>query len=127
LGMYEKAILNNIEGIKRDNKYTEYAGTDNFYSFYRMHNYHFLVYAAMFDGQYQLAIKTARELSSQIPEQSMKDIPDLMEAFYTMIFHVHIRFGMGGYSSRTPSLRSYYLLLYNLHSSLCSYHRSSFP
>jgi hypothetical protein len=31
---------------------------------YRIHNYHFLVYGAMFDGQSEVALQTARDQSA---------------------------------------------------------------
>ena len=40
----------------------------NFFSLYRIHNYHFLVYGAMFDGQSEVALEAARAINEQVPE-----------------------------------------------------------
>ncbi|RYZ21428.1 MAG: hypothetical protein EOP49_47055 [Sphingobacteriales bacterium] len=46
-------------------KYLAEHGGDNFYSFYRMHDYHSLVYAAMFAGQYRVALEAVAATSNR--------------------------------------------------------------
>ena len=43
-------------------KYYEREGAYNIYTGYRQHNYHFIIYGAMFLGQYAPAVKAAREM-----------------------------------------------------------------
>jgi tetratricopeptide (TPR) repeat protein len=93
LGMYEDSIRANSKAIKADMAYLEDRGPYNFYSLYRIHNYHFLVYSAMFDGQYDLAIRTARSLTEQAPPEMVRDMRDFLDAFMPMEYHVMIRFG----------------------------------
>jgi tetratricopeptide (TPR) repeat protein len=69
------------------------AGRHNFYTLYRVHNYHFLVYAAMFDGQSALALQAARELIEQIPEDRLYEWSDFFDAFVPTALHVLVRFG----------------------------------
>lgn len=50
LGMYDDAAQCNIEAIRADEKYHIKAGNMNYYTGYRIHNIHFVSYAAMFSG-----------------------------------------------------------------------------
>ena len=73
------------------------AGPLNFYSLYRAHDLHFVVYSAMFDGQYATAIRAADELAGQLTPGllSIESPPmaDWLEAFAPLRVHVLIRFG----------------------------------
>lgn len=51
LGMYDEAAQCNIEAIRADEKYHLKAGNINYYTGYRIHNIHFVAYAAMFAGE----------------------------------------------------------------------------
>jgi tetratricopeptide (TPR) repeat protein len=69
----------------------------NFYTGYRVHNYHFAAYGAMFLGQYAPAIAAANELIETMPED-MLQIPsppmaDFFESYVSIKQHVFIRFG----------------------------------
>ena len=50
LGMYNEAAQCNIEAIIADEKYHKNQGNMNYYTGYRIHNIHFVAYAAMFAG-----------------------------------------------------------------------------
>ncbi len=93
LGHYDKVIAANQKAIAVDRKYVEREGRLNFYTLYRLHNFHFLVYGAMFDGQYKLAMNAAQELVSEIPPELLAEWPDYLEAFVPTPLHVQVRFG----------------------------------
>jgi tetratricopeptide (TPR) repeat protein len=93
LGEYARAIEVNRNAIAADRMFVQMAGAVNFYTLYRLHNHHFIVYAAMFDGQRALARETADELVRQIPPELLADIPDFVEAFVPTPLHVLVRFG----------------------------------
>lgn len=93
VGDYENVIRSNQQAIEVDGEFLKREGALNFYTLYRIHNYHFLVYGAMFDGQYELAIKTARELVEQVPEPMLKEQTDFLDAFMPTPLHVMVRFG----------------------------------
>ena len=59
-GHYRDVVLWNQKAIVADRKFLARAGAMNFYSVYRIHNYHFAVYGAMFLGQYAPAIAGGR-------------------------------------------------------------------
>lgn len=93
LGNYEAAIAANHRGIAADNEFLRRQGPLNFYSLYRIHNYHFLTYAAMFDGQSNVALAAAREIPKQIPEAMLREQVDFLDAFMPTELHVFVRFG----------------------------------
>lgn len=93
LGNYDRVITTNQKAIAADAEFLRREGAHNFYTFYRVHNYHFLVYGAMFDGQSELALRTARELVKQVPEDMLKQQTDFLDAFMPTALHVLVRFG----------------------------------
>jgi len=93
LGDYERSVSHNLEGVIRDKAYVEYAGIDCFYTLYLIHNYHFLLYGAMFDGQSQLAISTGREMAALIKGDYLDKMLDWVEGFIPMTYHALVRFG----------------------------------
>ncbi|OGM41631.1 tetratricopeptide repeat domain protein [Aspergillus bombycis] len=96
-GDYRKAIASNSEAIRADEKFLARAGAVNFYTLYRSHDYHFRIYAAMFAGQSRIALDTAEELESSIPDELIRrespPMADWLEGFLAMKVHVLIRFG----------------------------------
>ena len=93
VGDYENVIKSNAKAIVADEEFLRREGPLNFYSYYRIHNYHFLVYGAMFDGQSELALKTARAIKDQVPEAMLREQTDFLDAFMPTDLHVLVRFG----------------------------------
>ena len=93
LGHYDDVIVANQKAILADTEFLQREGAHNFYTLYRIHNYHFLVYGAMFDGQSDLALRTARELPRQVPEDMLRTQTDFLDAFIPTPLHVLVRFG----------------------------------
>ncbi|WP_321309270.1 hypothetical protein [Marinifilum fragile] len=93
VGNYDAANKANLRAIAADKEFLKKEGAYNFYTLYRLHNYHFLVYGAMFDGQSELALKTAREIPKQVPEDFLKEWADFLDAFMPIPLHVLVRFG----------------------------------
>ncbi len=91
LGHYANAILANQKGIGADSAFLDQGG---FYTLYRAHNFHFLAYAAMFDGQRALALKAARDMIAQIPIEVVREYADFLDGFMAVPIHVMVRFGM---------------------------------
>lgn len=93
LGNYEKVVGANAHAIEVDNLFLKQHGPANFFSLYRIHNYHFLVYGAMFDGQSERAMQAARKINEQVPEEMLKQQVDFLDAFMPTAIHVMVRFG----------------------------------
>ena len=71
-GDYRGAITSNIQATQSDQKYLARSGNLNFYSLYRVHNYHFLIYAAMFAGRSKVALEAMNQSESTIPEELLR-------------------------------------------------------
>ena len=91
IGHYENAVLANLRGISVDSSWTSQGG---FYTLYRAHNFHFLAYAAMFDGQRELGLQAARGMVEQVPLEMVRAYIDFMDAYLSVPVHVMVRFGM---------------------------------
>ncbi|MEW2448230.1 hypothetical protein AB0896_11800 [Streptomyces parvulus] len=96
-GDYRRVVSDNSAAIAADEKYRARAGAMNFYTLYRMHNYHFRIYGAMFLGQYRVALDTAARLEASVPDELLRvqspPMADWLEGFLAMRVHVLIRFG----------------------------------
>lgn len=96
-GDYPSSIEANSAAVEADRRFVERAGPLNFYSLYRAHDLHFIVYSAMFQGQSQIALSAADELAAQLtPELLAIESPpmaDWLEAFVPLRTHVLVRFG----------------------------------
>ncbi|TVR74239.1 MAG: hypothetical protein EA415_06165 [Sphaerobacteraceae bacterium] len=96
-GDYQNVVSSNHDAIVADRKYVAIHGTENYYTIYRVHNYHFKIYGAMFLGQYQVAMDTVDEMESTIPEALLRwespPMADWLEPFLAIRWHVLVRFG----------------------------------
>ncbi len=96
-GDYHNAVVSNQAAVRADRKYLEREGALNFYSAYRAHDLHFVVYAAMFSGQSRVALQAADDLAQQLTPDvlSIESPPmaDWLEAFVPLRVHVLVRFG----------------------------------
>lgn len=96
-GNYRDSVVSNQAAIQVDRRFVEREGPLNFYSLYRAHNLHFVVYSAMFEGNSCAAFAAADELAGQLsPELLAIESPpmaDWLEAFVPLRTHVLVRFG----------------------------------
>ncbi|CAN9364858.1 unnamed protein product [Alternaria alternata] len=97
VGDYRRAIDANADACRADEKYVAEHGARNFYSFYMMHNYHSLVYAAMFAGQFKVALDAVNRMEASLPESLLRiespPMADWLENFASVRVHVLVRFG----------------------------------
>lgn len=91
LGHYNDAILANQKGVEVDKTWASQGG---FYTFYRAHNFHFLAWAAMFEGRKQIAVDAMKGLEEQIPVELVRAYPDFIDAYMGSPVEIYIRFGM---------------------------------
>ncbi len=96
-GHYRDAMHWNQKASIADRKFYDRAGAMNFYTGYRIHNYHFAAYGAMFLGQYAPAIAAADELIETMPDALLRipspPMADFFEGYVPIRQHVLIRFG----------------------------------
>lgn len=105
-GNYRDSVVANQAAAQVDRRFVEREGPLNFYSLYRAHNLHFVVYSAMFEGNSAIALQAADELSGQLtPELLSIESPpmaDWLEAFVPLRIHVLVRFGRWDELIATP-------------------------
>ncbi|KAF4944424.1 hypothetical protein FGADI_12705 [Fusarium gaditjirri] len=97
IGDYRRAISANAKAIIADEKFVSLRGGGDFYTIYRMHDYHSLIYAAMFAGQYGVSIKAVNQMEVAIPDEDLRiespPMADWLETFRSVRPHILIRFG----------------------------------
>ncbi|KAI9041593.1 tetratricopeptide repeat protein [Aspergillus affinis] len=98
VGDYRRSIASNTKATIADDKFYAREGGQNFYSFYRLHNYHSLIYAAMLAGQSAVSLDATDRMESTIPEALLRiespPMANWMEYFLSVRVHVLIRFGL---------------------------------
>lgn len=96
-GDYRAVIASNRAAVRADERFLAERGPLNFYTLYRAHNLHFLVYGAMFSGQSQIAMESVEALEATIPEELLRvespPMADWLEGFLSVRVHALIRFG----------------------------------
>jgi tetratricopeptide (TPR) repeat protein len=93
LGRYAEAVNANQRAITAARARVERSGRGGFFAMYRAHNYHFLVYAALFQGRSELALSRAREMLAELPDDVVAAAPQVLEGFLATPLHVLVRFG----------------------------------
>ncbi|MDP2375974.1 tetratricopeptide repeat protein [Reyranella sp.] len=96
-GNYRDVVVYNQKAVAVDRKFLAREGAMNVYALYRSHDHHFVVYGAMFLGQYTPAIKAAQELIDTTPEELLRipspPMADFIESYLSVKQHVLVRFG----------------------------------
>ncbi|KAJ5107392.1 Tetratricopeptide-like helical [Penicillium angulare] len=98
IGDWRRSIASNHKSTLADDKYFRKSGAKNFYTFYRLHDYHSLIYAAMFAGQKKVALDAVTRMENAVPEDTLRiESPPMvnwLEQFMGIRIHVMVRFGM---------------------------------
>ncbi len=96
-GHYRDVVKWNDSGIRADHLYWQNHGAMNFYSLYRVHNYHFKLYGAMLLGQFRPAMEAVEGLKRTVPEELLlrksPPIADWLEGYMAIEIHALMRFG----------------------------------
>jgi tetratricopeptide (TPR) repeat protein len=91
-GAYSAAAAANARAADVDRKYIAETNANGFYpAMYYNHNLDFLASAAMMAGQYEVALKAARELTANV-EPMLSSMP-MLEPFAAKTMFVYLRFG----------------------------------
>jgi len=94
VGDYLRAIEANKKAFESDELYVQITKQDSgYYLGYRVHNLHFLAWAAMFDGQYKTAIQYARYIQERLPLDKIEDLLKYLESYCSVHLMVLTRFG----------------------------------
>ena len=96
-GHYHDVLVYNQKALVTDRRFLAYSDDPGVYLIYVIHNFHFVIYGAMFLGQYTPAIAAAEELIATVPEAVLRiespPMADFLEGYLTMKQHVLVRFG----------------------------------
>jgi len=96
-GDYKSVVHWNEKAIEADLKYYQREGAYNIYTGYRQHNYHFVIYGAMFLGQIEPALRANQGMWDTVPEEMLRiespPMADYFESYMAMGPHILIRFG----------------------------------
>lgn len=95
VGDYRRAVEYNLKATFADDKYFQENAGLTFYSYYRLHDYHSLIYAAMLGGKSKAALEATARMEESITEEMLRvpALADWMEFFMAVRVHVLIRFG----------------------------------
>jgi len=96
-GDYAAVVQGNTAAMRADRKEYEASGGANFYTLYRIHDYHFVIYGALFAGQIAPALAANREIHATVPPDLLRvespPMADFLEPFLGFEPHILIRFG----------------------------------
>ena len=96
-GDYESVVRWNEQAVQADLIYYDREGPFNIYTGYRQHNYHFVIYGALFMGQMGPAMQAVKGLRETTPDALLQikspPMADFFEAYVGFEPHVLIRFG----------------------------------
>jgi len=93
VGRYADAIKSNQMAVTADEDYITQCRAQGLYPMaYYPHNIHFLWFAATFDGQGALAVRSARDLAAKIDDETLKALP-LTAGFRMVPYYALTRFG----------------------------------
>jgi len=98
IGNFLEAVMSNEMAVIADERFVQARSSINFYTIYRCHDWHMLVYAALYLGDFNKAWRAASEMKANLMspevEKFMEDgMADFLEAFVAQDIFVLIRFG----------------------------------
>jgi len=96
-GHYRDVVHWNQQAVRADLKFLQEKGAFNIYSGYRLHNYHFVIYGALFMGQIEPARAAIKGATETVPEEMLRlespPMANYFESYLAMEPHVLVRFG----------------------------------
>jgi tetratricopeptide (TPR) repeat protein len=94
-GRWQQAVEANRLAIHADSKYRKAVPEQGYYRLYMAHNHHMLTFAAMMQGESQLALRTIRAMITAVPKEwvAVKENAAIVDGFVAMPLEVLKRFG----------------------------------
>jgi tetratricopeptide (TPR) repeat protein len=94
-GRWQQAVEANRLAIEADGKYQKAVPEQGYYRMYMAHNHHMLTFAAMMQGESELALKTIRAMIAAAPKEwvAVKENAAIVDGFVAMPLEVLKRFG----------------------------------
>jgi tetratricopeptide (TPR) repeat protein len=105
-GHYRDVVFWNQIAVEADEAFWREHGPFNIYTGYRLHNYHFVIYGAMFLGQLEPALSAARRAAETVPEELLRvespPMADYFESYLGFEPHILVRFGKWHAATELP-------------------------
>lgn len=94
-GRWQQAIDANLLAIDADNNYQKTVPEQGYYQLYMAHNFHMLTFAAMMQGESELALKTIRQMIASAPPKwvAKKENAAIIDGLLAMPLEILKRFG----------------------------------
>jgi tetratricopeptide (TPR) repeat protein len=94
-GRWQAAIEANDRAITADKNYAQTVPTQGFYRMYMAHNHHMLAFAAMMQGESQLALTAVRDMLADVPQDwvALPENAAIADGFVAAPLEVMKRFG----------------------------------
>lgn len=93
VGRWADAAEANVRAIEADRRYRELSPRQGFYSVYMAHNRHFLSWAAQMEGRSEVALKAAREMIANFPEDFVRESAFFADGYMNVEIETLMRFG----------------------------------
>lgn len=97
MGDYDRAVQQSEWAVAANDRYLAHAGARNFYTTARCHDFHLLMFAAMFQGHFAKALSAADRICAEATQELIDWAPPFMgsilDGYSAMRIHVLVRFG----------------------------------
>ncbi|MSU47657.1 MAG: hypothetical protein EXS37_00920 [Opitutus sp.] len=94
VGDWHKAVTSNFRAVEAARGFHASAGPPaGMILFYNAHNHSMLTWAAMMTGQSALALRHARTMVAELPEEALKEFALIVEGVAAIPYEVLVRFG----------------------------------
>ncbi len=92
-GRWNDAIIQNEKALRADARYRELSPKQGIQHMYMVHNAHMLAFAAMMSGREREAMRAARQMWSNIPDDALREVGPLFDLWMCSVYDVQKRFG----------------------------------
>ncbi len=92
-GRWAQASEQNEKAIRADRNYRKLSPRQGFYRVYMTHNHHMLAFASMMEGRFEAALRAARELVADVPEDYKREQSAYIDPYLMVVTDVLTRFG----------------------------------
>jgi len=93
VGQWDKSIEQNAKAMTADGRYRALSPDHMIQHMYMVHNAHMLAYSAMMVGREAEAMRAARAMWADIPEELFEGVGPFVDLWMTSVYDVQKRFG----------------------------------
>lgn len=93
VGQWNKSVDQNRLAMHADDRYRELSPDQGIQHMYMVHNAHMLAYSAMMVGREADAMRAARAMWSNVPDEVLQSVAPYIDLWMTSVYDVQKRFG----------------------------------